>query len=55
VQAHSGTSIEGRSLQATDLDLSCGSGPVLRGPAEYLALVLCGRTIPEGRLEGKLL
>ena len=53
VQAHFGTSIEGRRLQASDLDWSYGSGPVLRGPAEYLALVLCGRTVPEGRLEGK--
>jgi uncharacterized protein (TIGR03083 family) len=53
VQARFGTSIEGRSLQASDLDWSYGSGPVLRGPAEYLALVLCGRTTPEGRLEGK--
>jgi uncharacterized protein (TIGR03083 family) len=53
VQARFGTSIEGRSLQASDLDWSYGSGPVLRGPAEYLALVLCGRAIPEGRLEGK--
>jgi hypothetical protein len=48
VQAHFGTSIEGRCLQATDLDWSYGSGPVLRGPAGYLALVLCGRTVPEG-------
>ncbi len=53
VQAHFGTSIEGRSLQATDLDWSYGLGPGLRGPAEYLALVLCGRTVPEGRLAGK--
>ncbi len=53
VHAHFGTSIEGRSLHATDLDWSYGSGPVLHGPAEYLALVLCGRTIPDGRLEGK--
>jgi uncharacterized protein (TIGR03083 family) len=53
VQERFGTSSEGRSLQATDLDWSYGSGPVLRGPAEYLALVLCGRTVPEGRLEGK--
>jgi uncharacterized protein (TIGR03083 family) len=50
--AHFGTSIEGRSLQATDLDWSYGSGPVLRGPAEYLALVLSGRTVPAGQLEG---
>jgi uncharacterized protein (TIGR03083 family) len=53
VQERFGTSIEGRSLQATDLDWSYGSGLGLRGPAEYLALVLCGRTVPEGRLEGK--
>jgi uncharacterized protein (TIGR03083 family) len=53
VQARFGTSIEGRSLQATDLDWSYGSGPVLRGPAGYLALVMCGRKVPEGRLEGE--
>lgn len=50
--AHFGTSLDGRTLRATDLDWSYGSGPALRGPAEYLALVLCGRTVPEGRLEG---
>jgi uncharacterized protein (TIGR03083 family) len=48
-----GTSIQGRRLQATDLDWSCGSGPVLRGPAGDLALVLCGRAMPPGRLEGQ--
>ena len=51
--AHFGTSIEGCSLRATDPDRSYGSGPALHGPAGYLALVLCGRTVPEGRLEGK--
>ncbi len=51
--AHFGTGIEGRSLQATDLDWSHGSGPALRGAAEDLALVICGRTVPAGRLEGK--
>ena len=53
VHAHFGTSIEGRSLQATDLDWSYGSGCVLRGKAEDLALVLCGRTVPAGRIEGE--
>ena len=53
VQAHFGTSIEGRSLQATDLDWSYGSGPALRGPAELLAVVMCGRKVPGGRLEGE--
>ncbi len=47
------TRIEGRSLQATDLNWSYGSGPALRGKAEDLALVLCGRAIPAGRIEGK--
>ena len=53
VQARFGTSIEGRSLQATDLDWSYGSGPALRGPAELLAVVMCGRKVPEGRLDGE--
>ena len=53
VQEHFGTNIEGRSLQATDLDWSYGSGPPLRGAAEDLALVLCGRAVPAGRLEGE--
>ena len=52
VDAHFGTSIEGR-LQATDLDWSYGSGLALRGAAEDLALLLCGRTVPHGRLDGE--
>jgi uncharacterized protein (TIGR03083 family) len=51
--AHFGTGIDGRSLQATDLDWAYGSGPALRGAAGDLALVICGRTVPAGRLEGK--
>lgn len=50
---HFGSNIEGRSLQATDLDWSYGSGPALHGAAEDLALVLCGRTVPAGRLTGE--
>ena len=53
VDAHFGTSIEGRRLQATDLDWSYGSGPALRGAAADLALLLCGRTVPHGRLDGE--
>jgi uncharacterized protein (TIGR03083 family) len=52
VHEHFGTSIRGRRLQATDLDWSYGSGPALRGPAGELASALCGRAIPQGRLEG---
>lgn len=53
VHARFGTSIEGRSLQATDLDWSYGSGSPLRGAAEDLALVLCGRTLPPGWIAGE--
>jgi uncharacterized protein (TIGR03083 family) len=49
-----GTTIEGRTLQATDLDWSYGSGPALRGAAEDLALILCGRTLPPGHCSGEL-
>jgi uncharacterized protein (TIGR03083 family) len=53
VHQHFGARIGGRRLQATDLDWSYGSGSVLRGKAEDLALVLCGRTVSAGRIEGK--
>lgn len=44
-----GVSIEGRSVQATDLDWSYRSGPALRGAAEDPALVLCaGPSQPGG-------
>ena len=55
VHEHFGTAIEGRRLEASDLDWSYGSGPTLRGAAADLALVLCGRTIPPGRFRGELL
>jgi uncharacterized protein (TIGR03083 family) len=41
------------ALQADDMDWSFGTGEVVRGPAQVLALVLCGRTVPEGRLTGR--
>lgn len=50
--AHFGIDINGRHLQASDLDWSHGSGQVLRGAAGDLALALCGRALPAGRLEG---
>src|SRR6516165_3363505 len=53
VHEHFGTGIDRRALQATDLDWSYGSGPPLRGKAEDLALVLCGRALPAGRIEGE--
>jgi uncharacterized protein (TIGR03083 family) len=53
--AHFGTDISGRTLSATDIDWSYGSGPPLRGSAEDLVLHMCGRTIPGGRLQGEAL
>jgi len=52
---HFGTEIRGRSLYATDIGWAYGSGPQLGGAAEDLALHLCGRTVPTGRLEGEML
>lgn len=49
---HFGTSIAGRALEATDLDWSYGAGPALRGAAGDLALLLCGRGLPPGRVTG---
>jgi len=51
--AHFGTVIDGRRLQASDLDWSHGSGQILRGTAADLALALCGRAVPAARLEGE--
>jgi uncharacterized protein (TIGR03083 family) len=52
IHEHFSTVIAGRRLEATDLNWSCGVGALLRGTAEDLALALCGRTIPSGRLHG---
>jgi uncharacterized protein (TIGR03083 family) len=49
---HFGIDIEGRLLEASDIDWTFGSGQALRGAAEDLALALCGRKVPDGRLEG---
>lgn len=52
VHTNFGTDIQGRRLVATDLDWSYGSGEELRGTSENIALAICGRTVPAGRLEG---
>jgi uncharacterized protein (TIGR03083 family) len=51
--AHFGMAVEGRCLQASDLDWSYGSGAALRGAAGDLAAALCGRILPAGRLDGE--
>ena len=48
-----GTDLAGIALQATDLDWSHGTGTPVRGLAQDLLLVLCGRRLPPGRLEGE--
>jgi uncharacterized protein (TIGR03083 family) len=48
-----GTDLDGIELRATDMDWSLGSGTPLEGTAADLLLVLCGRTLPPGRLAGE--
>jgi uncharacterized protein (TIGR03083 family) len=48
-----GVDVDGIRLQATDLDWSYGSGTEMRGSAQDLLLVLCGRTLPAGRITGE--
>jgi uncharacterized protein (TIGR03083 family) len=40
-------------LKADDLDWSSGSGALVSGAAQALALVACGRLLPPGRLRGE--
>ena len=49
---HFGTDLDGIELRADDLDWSFGSGQVLAGTAQDLALVVCGRKLPAGLLRG---
>lgn len=50
--AYFGTDLTGVSLRATDMDWSFGTGTPLRAPAQDLLLVVCGRLLPPGHLEG---
>jgi hypothetical protein len=47
-----GTDLDGVLLEATDLDWRYGSGTPVRGLAQHLLLVICGRRLPPGLLEG---
>ena len=47
-----GVDLDGVQLRATDLDWSYGSGEPLHGRAQDLLLLLCGRRVATGRLEG---
>lgn len=48
-----GTDLAGVELRATDLAWSHGTGTPVCGLAQDLLLVLCGRRLPPGRLEGE--
>lgn len=48
-----GVDLDGVELRATDADWSFGSGEPVRGRAHELLLVVCGRSVPAGRLEGR--
>lgn len=50
--ARFGMALAGLSLRATDMEWTFGSGTPITGPAADLALLLCGRTLPHGRVEG---
>lgn len=47
-----GTDLSGVRLAATDLDWAYGEGAPLRGAAQDLLLVICGRRLPPGLLDG---
>ncbi len=47
-----GVDLDAVALRADDLDWTHGSGAPLRGAAQDLLLVMCGRTLPTGRLHG---
>jgi uncharacterized protein (TIGR03083 family) len=49
---HFGIDLTGIELRADDLDWSFGSGQLVSGAAQDLLLVLCGRKVPLGRLNG---
>jgi uncharacterized protein (TIGR03083 family) len=48
-----GVDLNGAELRADDVAWSYGSGSLVSGPAQVLALVACGRAVPPGRLRGQ--
>lgn len=45
-----GADVEGKRLEATDMDWTFGEGRPVRGLAQDLLLLVCGRRLPDGRL-----
>lgn len=50
---HFKAQLDGVELRAEDLDWTFGSGTPVFGAAQDLALVICGRSLPAGRLRGE--
>ena len=48
-----GVDLDGIELRAQDMDWTLGAGVPLTGTAADLLLVMCGRTLPAGRLAGE--
>ena len=51
---HFGADLDGIELHADDMDWSFGAGSRISGAAQDLALIVCGRKLPAGRLAGEL-
>jgi uncharacterized protein (TIGR03083 family) len=49
---HFGADLDGIELRADDMDWSFGAGSRISGAAQDLALAVCGRQLPAGRLAG---
>ncbi|MFD5825096.1 maleylpyruvate isomerase family mycothiol-dependent enzyme [Lentzea sp. NPDC060358] len=47
---HFGADLDGKRLEATDLDWTFGEGRPVRGLAQDLLLLICGRTLPPHRV-----
>jgi uncharacterized protein (TIGR03083 family) len=47
-----GVDLTGVELRADDIDWSFGTGEAVSGPAQVLALIMFGRTVPKSRLTG---
>ncbi|MFS8097307.1 maleylpyruvate isomerase family mycothiol-dependent enzyme [Lentzea alba] len=43
-----GADLDGKRLEATDMNWTFGEGTPVRGLAQELLLLVCGRTLPEG-------
>ncbi|HEY2042034.1 MAG TPA: maleylpyruvate isomerase family mycothiol-dependent enzyme [Jatrophihabitans sp.] len=50
---HFHTDLDGIELRAEDMDWSFGRGAQIHGPAQELAMILCGRQLPAPRLHGE--